>query len=160
MFKLTLFLMFLLMLPDRSMAQDLTPDQRRDLAVREGALRFQAGAFAEAVEIWRPLADSGHPGAQLNMGQAYRLGRGVDADMTEATRYYKLSADQGHDEAQRLLAVLALENPNSDARQRATAMELLSRAAAAGNAAAQYRVGLSHCPLPDASTHKHGSDPV
>ena len=36
---------------------------------------------------------------EYNMGVLYRTGRGVDANMEEALRWYRLSAAQGYDQA-------------------------------------------------------------
>ena len=48
--------------------------------VRAGVDAWQRGDFATAVKEWRPLADKGDADAQFNMGQAYKLGRGVPSE--------------------------------------------------------------------------------
>ena len=46
---------------------------------RKGGDRGLAKAdYGRAVAIWRPLAENGDADAQFNLGQAYRLGRGVN----------------------------------------------------------------------------------
>ena len=45
--------------------------------VPAGIAAWQAGDYARAVAEWRPLAEAGDADAQFNLGQAYRLGRGV-----------------------------------------------------------------------------------
>jgi hypothetical protein len=49
--------------------------------VKAGVDAWEAGRFEQAVKEWRALADRGDADAQFNMGQAYRLGRGVPADL-------------------------------------------------------------------------------
>ncbi|MDE0945777.1 MAG: hypothetical protein OSA39_02875, partial [Sphingobium sp.] len=48
--------------------------------VKAGVDAWQQGDYAKAVGEWRPLALAGDPDAQFNMGQAYKLGRGVQPD--------------------------------------------------------------------------------
>ena len=45
--------------------------------VKAGIDAWQKADYAAAVAIWRPLAEQGDADAQFNLGQAYRLGRGV-----------------------------------------------------------------------------------
>ena len=52
--------------------------------VKAGVDAWQQGDYAKAVAIWQPLAQSGDPDAQFNMGQAYKLGRGVKTDPSAA----------------------------------------------------------------------------
>ena len=49
-------------------------------SVRAGIDAWQKGDTAGAVAIWRPLAEQGDADAAFNLGQAYRLGRGVKLD--------------------------------------------------------------------------------
>ena len=52
--------------------------------VRSGIEAWQQGNPAQAVAIWRALADKGDQDAAFNLALAYRLGRGVPADSGEA----------------------------------------------------------------------------
>ncbi len=47
--------------------------------VKAGVDAWQRGDFTGAVAEWRPLADKGDADAQYNLGQAYKMGRGVPA---------------------------------------------------------------------------------
>ena len=49
--------------------------------VKAGVDAWQAGNYPAAVAEWRPLAIAGDADAQFNLGQAYKLGRGVPADL-------------------------------------------------------------------------------
>ena len=53
-------------------------------SVRAGIEAWQKGDTAGAVAIWRPLADKGDADAAFNLGQAYRLGKGVPLDLAQA----------------------------------------------------------------------------
>ena len=48
------------------------------------------------------LAKHGDANAQYDLGEAYYHGKGVDKDLFEAVKWYKLAADQGDEKAKRL----------------------------------------------------------
>ena len=104
--------------------------------VRSGVEAYQRGDYAAAIREWRPLADRGDPDAQFNLAQAYKLGRGVPANLDTAMGYYRKAALQNHGEAEALLGLLLFQNG-----KRADAMPWLAKAAARGDAAAQYVYG-------------------
>ncbi len=51
--------------------------------------------YVTALSILEPLAESGDPVAQLNLGVMYRRGHGVEQDEDKGLWLYKLSAEQG-----------------------------------------------------------------
>ena len=104
--------------------------------VKAGVDAWQAGNYAAATDIWRPLANRGDPDAQFNMGQAYKLGRGVGADMKIAQSWYQKAAQQGHGQAQANLGLILFQNGD-----RTGAMPWIRKAADAGDARAQYVLG-------------------
>jgi cell division septation protein DedD len=104
--------------------------------VKEGVDAWQAGNYAAAVREWRPLADRGDPDAQFNMGQAYKLGRGVPGDMGLAMSWYAKAAEQNHAQAQANLGLILFQSG-----ERARAIPWLRRAADAGDPRAQYVLG-------------------
>ena len=104
--------------------------------VKAGVDAWQQGDYAKAIEQWRPLAQKGDPDAQFNMGQAYKLGRGVRPDLTVAMDWYRRAAVQGHLRAEDNLGLLMFQQGD-----RAGAMPYLDRAATRGEPRAQYIVG-------------------
>jgi cell division septation protein DedD len=105
--------------------------------VKAGVDAWQAGNFAAAVAEWRPLADKGDPDAQFNLGQAYKLGRGVgSADLRIAQSWYEKAAQQGHVQAQANLGLILFQNGD-----RERALPWIRRAADAGDPRAQYVLG-------------------
>lgn len=64
--------------------------------VKAGVEAWSRGDFATAVEQWRGPAIAGDPDAQFNMGQAYKLGRGVPLDLAQAESWYAKAAAHGH----------------------------------------------------------------
>jgi TPR repeat protein len=63
--------------------------------VKKGIDLWNSGAYRKAVDEWRPAAIAGDPQAQFNLGQAYKLGRGVPVDMAMAESWYRKAALQG-----------------------------------------------------------------
>ncbi|HEY0447191.1 MAG TPA: SPOR domain-containing protein [Allosphingosinicella sp.] len=104
--------------------------------VKAGVEAWQAGDYPRAVTQWRPLANRGDADAQFNMGQAYKLGRGVPADIAIARSWYEKAAQQGHHAAQSNLGLLLFQ-----AGDRKTAMYWIRKAADRGDPRAQYVLG-------------------
>ena len=104
--------------------------------VKAGVDAWQQGDYARAIAEWRPLAQAGDPDAQFNMGQAYKLGRGVQSDFPVALDWYRKAAAQGHLRAEDNLGLLMFQQGD-----RADAMPYLQRAALRGEPRAQYIVG-------------------
>lgn len=104
--------------------------------VKTGVDAWQQGDYAKAIGEWRPLAQAGDPDAQFNMGQACKLGRGVQADLNAAMDWYRKAAAQGHLRAEDNLGLLMFQQGD-----RAGAMPYLQRAATRGEPRAQYIVG-------------------
>ncbi len=105
-------------------------------AVKAGVDAWERGDYSAAVQAWRPLADAGDADAQFNLAQAYKLGRGVPADLNQAEDYYRRAALQGHQKAEEMYG-LALHQ-----RDRfADAVTWLDRAASRGEPRAQFVLG-------------------
>jgi cell division septation protein DedD len=104
--------------------------------IKAGVDAWNAGDYKKALDEWRPLANRGNANAQYNMGQAYKLGRGVPADPTIARSWFEKAAQQGHDRAQSNLGLLLFE-----AGDRKTAMYWIRKAAERGDPRAQYVYG-------------------
>lgn len=104
--------------------------------VKAGVDAWQQGDYARAIAEWRPLAQAGDPDAQFNMGQAYKLGRGVQPDLAAATDWYRKASAQGHFRAEDNLGLLLFQQGD-----RAGAMPFLQRASTRGEPRAQYIVG-------------------
>jgi hypothetical protein len=105
-------------------------------SVRAGIEAWQKGDTAGAVAIWRPLADKGDADAAFNLGQAYRLGKGVSLDLAQAQGWLERAARKGHVDAQATLGLLLFQNGN-----RVSAMRWLKSAAEAGEPRALLMVG-------------------
>lgn len=68
--------------------------------VKAGVDAWSNGQFDKAVAQWRGPAAAGDADAQFNLGQAYKLGRGVPTDLAMAESWYRKAALQGHAQAE------------------------------------------------------------
>lgn len=107
--------------------------------VKDGVDAWQAGNYQGAVAEWRPLALAGDADAQFNLGQAYKLGRGVPADLVQAEAWYRRAAKQGHLQAEDNLGLVLFT-----ANRRQEAMPFIINSAARGEPRAQYVLGTAH----------------
>ena len=103
---------------------------------RSGIEAWQKGDTAGAVAIWRPLAEKGDADAQFNLGQAYRLGKGVPLDLAQAQNWLEQASRKGHVDAQSTLGLLLFQNGN-----RVSGMRWLKAAAEAGEPKSMLIVG-------------------
>jgi TPR repeat protein len=62
--------------------------------------------YARAVQLLRPIAESGNVRAQFLLGFMYEGGMGVPEDDTEAAKWYRRAADTGDDYAQYHMGVM------------------------------------------------------
>ena len=104
--------------------------------VKSGVDRWRRGDYAGAIAEWRPLADRGDADAQFNLGQAYKLGRGVTANPGLAQSWYEKAARQGHEQAQVNVGLLLYNNG-----RRQEALPWIRKAADLGDPRAQYILG-------------------
>ena len=56
--------------------------------------------FAEAVKLFREVAEQGHAYGQNNLGCCYRDGQGVRQDFAQAVNWFRKAAEQGHGRGQ------------------------------------------------------------
>ncbi|HWU72272.1 MAG TPA: tetratricopeptide repeat protein, partial [Sphingomonas sp.] len=67
---------------------------------KAGVDAWNRGDYRAAVDEWRKAAIAGDADAQFNLGQAYKLGRGVPVDLAMAESWYRKAALQGHAQAE------------------------------------------------------------
>src|SRR5436305_8006906 len=99
--------------------------------VKAGIEAWQRADYSAAVAIWRPLAEKGDADAAFNLGQAYRLGRGVPTNLSIAKSWFERAARQNHVDAQTTLGLLLFQN-----NDQAEGLKWLKAAAEQGEARA------------------------
>lgn len=108
-------------------------------AVRAAVDAWSRGDHAEAVRQWQVPAARGDADAQFNLGQAYRLGRGVATDLARAEDLYGRAARQGHVRAADAFGLVLFRNGRVK-----EAMPWLAASAERGEPRAMYLVGTAH----------------
>ena len=106
--------------------------------VKAGVDAWDRGDYAGAVAQWRAQAIAGDADAQFNLAQAYKLGRGVPADLKVAEDWYRKAAAQGHIRAEDNLGLVMFQNGD-----RQKALPYIEKSANRGDPRAQYVLGTS-----------------
>ena len=107
--------------------------------VKQGVDAWSAGNYTQAVSEWQLPAENGDADALFNLAQAYRLGRGVPADINRARALYEEAAQRGHVKAADNFGLLLFQQG-----EQAKAMPLIKDASDRGDPRAQYVLGLAH----------------
>ncbi|MES2301154.1 MAG: SPOR domain-containing protein [Pseudomonadota bacterium] len=107
--------------------------------VKAGVDAWSRGEFAGAVKEWLGPAAKGDADAQFNMGQAFKLGKGVPQDTKRAEAWYRKAASQGHIKAADTLGLLMFQDG-----RKADALPFLQASAERGEPRAQYILGIAH----------------
>lgn len=106
--------------------------------VKDGVDAWARGDYDTAVAQWQGPAAKGDPDAMFNMGQAYKLGRGVPKDLTRAEGFYARAAQKGHIRAADNYGALLFQTNRQD-----EAMPWLNAAAERGEPRAMYILGIA-----------------
>lgn len=104
--------------------------------VKTGVDAWTQGDYVKAVNEWRPLANAGDADAQFNLGQAYKLGRGVPMDVPIALEWFRKATEQGHLRAQDNYGLLLFQQ-----NRREEALPFIRKSADRGEARSQYILG-------------------
>ncbi len=106
--------------------------------VKDGVDAWSRGDYDTAVAQWQGPAAKGDPDAMFNMGQAYKLGRGVPRDMGKAEDFYRRAAQKGHVRAADNYGILLFQTS-----RQAEALPWLNAAADRGEPRAMYILGIA-----------------
>ncbi len=108
------------------------------LQVKAGVDAWTSGDYATAVKAWQSPAAKGDADALFNMGQAYKLGRGVPKDLVKAEEFYSKAARLGHVRAADNYGILLFQT----GRQK-EALPWLETSADRGEPRAMYVLGVA-----------------
>ena len=106
---------------------------------KAGIDAWNAGDFVSAVNQWQEPAARGEAEAQFRLGQAYRLGKGAEQDLTKSEEMFAKAASQGHREAADNYGLLLFHRG-----EKKQALRYLRSASDRGDARAQYLLGLAY----------------
>lgn len=111
-----------------------------EVSYSDGLAAFSQKQYAVAIQIWEPLAQGGHVGAQFNMGRMYDEGVGVVENDVTAVYWYKLAAESDFAPAM-VQYGLALIDGRAGTVDTVEGIAVMKRAAEAGDAEAQFQMG-------------------
>jgi len=103
-----------------------------------GVDAWTSGDFSAAVRNWEVGAARGDADALFDLGQAYRLGKGVTQDLTKAEDLFGRAAALGHLEASDNYGLLLFQRG-----EQAQAIPYITAAAERGEPRAQYLLGIA-----------------
>jgi len=106
--------------------------------VKDGVDAWSRGDYPAAIREWQGPADAGDPDALFNLAQAYKLGRGVKADLARAQELFGKAAARGHLQAADNYGLLLFQSG-----EHARAMPYIKAAAGRGDPRAQYLLGIA-----------------
>jgi len=109
----------------------------------QGLEAFERHDYAEAMEIWRPLAESGDALAQHNLAIIYLFGGPEYGNFKQAVHWLNLAALQGLNESQTSLGTLYAQGLGVK-QDYYKAFEWYYRAAEGGAPEAQYNLALMY----------------
>ena len=104
--------------------------------VKAGVNAWSNGDYTAAIKQWQQPAEKGDADAQFNMGQAYRLGRGVEMNLEIALEWFGKAARQGHVKASDNYGLVLFQTG-----RRAESIPYLKASVARGEPRAQYILG-------------------
>ncbi len=107
--------------------------------VKAGVDAWSRGDYGTAVHEWQGPAAAGDPDAMFNLGQAYRLGRGVPKDSAKAEELYARAAAKGHLQAADTYGLMLFQDGHRQA-----ALPYLEDAVRRGDPRAEYILGIAN----------------
>lgn len=107
--------------------------------VKAGVDAWSRGDYARAVSEWKAPAEKGDADAQFNLGQAYKLGRGVPVDLAKAEELFGKAAAHGHLQAADNYGLLLFQRG-----EHVRALPYVKAAADRGDPRSQYLLGIAH----------------
>jgi TPR repeat protein len=107
---------------------------------QQGLDAFNRDDFANALRIWRPLAEQGDLRSQYFLGALYDFGEGVRESDAEAAKWYRRAAEQGYAPAQYSLGGM-YNHGDGVPKNYAEAAKWFRRAAEQGDSSAQNDLG-------------------
>ena len=105
-----------------------------------GLKHYKNKDYAQAIELFRKVAEQGHANAQNYLGHMYSDGLGVTQDDKQAFEWYRKAAEQGHADAQCSLGWM-YRNGKGVPQDNNNAVEWYRKAAEQGNTLAQHNLG-------------------
>ena len=111
------------------------------ISVETQAIQYEKeGRYAEALDLYKQLADKGSPAYQVKLGIMFESGQGVPRDSITAVYWFRKAAEQGLADAQYFLGSMCLEGRGLK-RDDSQAFRWFHIAAEQGHTDAQFELG-------------------
>jgi hypothetical protein len=120
---------------------------------------YCSGDDQTALNVFRPMAEAGHTGAQVRLGFMYLAGRGVPKNFVKAVYWYRLAANQGDTEAQWWLASL-YESGHGVPRDLTEELKWTIASAQGGNSGAQLSLAYVFMGLAEGSSEFYRDEAI
>lgn len=129
---------------DDSLDDDFGPmtSNEQEALFDQGIAAYDVGDFAQAFEIWLPLAQTGNMSAQRNVANMLRQGLGTEQDLPRAVYFYRRAAEAGLVNAMINLGAMLRAGEGVDRPDPEAATQWFFTAARAGDPRAQYVLGV------------------
>lgn len=146
MFGRLLILLLLITFNTAALAAETTKKEDEALPLRyeQAHMAVKNKNYNEAFASFSKLADEGHPAAQHIVGMMYEKGIGCKRNLPKAVGYYRKAADQDFCDAQCRLGHMYLAGNSVLYKNTEQATQWLAKAAAKGQPAAEYTLGMLH----------------
>lgn len=106
---------------------------------KAGVDAWTRGDYATAIKEWQAEAARGDADAIFDLGQAYKLGKGLPQDLAKAEEMFSQAAGMGHLQAADNYGLLLFQRG-----EHAMALPYIRAAADRGDPRAQYLLGIMH----------------
>ncbi len=110
----------------------------------KGFKALQEGDYARALDIYTPLAKSGHGPSNMDIGVMYLEGWGTEANPQKALEFFRKAGASGSLRAQALLGMLLLDGKYSIGRDPAEASKWIEDAANQGHVESVLKLARMH----------------
>ena len=134
--------------------QSETTIRPRDLYIENIAALKNATNDADARDALSKIeqaATLGHPPAQLQIGELYKLGQLYDRDLSQARIWFERAANGGNVLAMHRLGVMSARGEGGPVNIQAS-IDWFEKAAGLGLVDSQYNLGATYHPTPDGAT--------
>ncbi len=108
-----------------------------------GLIAYDAGDYAKALNIFRPLAEQGHTNAQYRLGVMHNKGRGVKRNIPKSIELYRKAAEKNHIDAIYNLAWIYWHG-DGISKDHTESAKWAKKAADLGDAEGMHNIGMQY----------------
>jgi len=122
---------------------DKVLNENLDTSFDMAVMKRNVGVSAESVEPYRKSAEEGNSDAQIQMGNAFANGSGVERDYVQAVKWFRKAADQGNPNGQTWMGVVYADGLGVE-KDYSKALKWYRKATDQGNSYGQTMLGVMY----------------